>query len=245
MRSRFSPAKLAAFELFFRPWRRRRIHATRIAGLPRELPQVPLVLVANHVSWWDGFTLREVHRLLRPRAPVWTLMSEGELRRSPFLRSIGGFGIDPGHPASVRGALRFVRARAAERPDATVILFPQGRIWPAHRRPLGFRRGVEGFARAASPCVVLPVAIHHEPLTAAAPTVFVSAGEPLGVGDGERLDASMLECAVEAESDRIHDFLSLHGEDAPRHWPDPFGRLDVPSSTRRADVPLSIPIYVP
>jgi 1-acyl-sn-glycerol-3-phosphate acyltransferase len=243
MRSRFSPAKLAAFELFFRPWRRRRIHATRLAGLPRDLPRLPLVLVANHVSWWDGFTLREVHRLLRPRAPVWTLMTGRELTRSPFLRSIGGFGIDPDHPASVRGALRFLRARVAERPDATVIVFPQGRIWPAHRRPLGFRRGVEAFARAVSPCVVLPLAIHHEPLTASAPTVFVSAGEPVWVGDGERPDAVLLEGAVEAESDRILDFLSRHGEDAPRHWPDPFGRLDAPASARRVDVP--IPIRVP
>jgi len=227
MRSRFSPAALAAFELFFRPWRRRRIHAVRIAGLPRALPPVPLLLAASHVSWWDGFTLREVHRLLRPGAPVWTLMSERELRRSRFLRTIGGFGIDPARPASVRAALRFVRARAAERPDATVIVFPQGRIWPAHRRPLGFRRGVEGFARALSPCVVLPVAIHHEPLAAPAPTVFVSAGEPVRVGDGD-LDAAALEAAVEAESDRILDFLARHGEDAPRRWPGPFDRLGAP-----------------
>jgi hypothetical protein len=245
MRSHFSPAKLAAFELFFRPWRRRRIHATRIAGLPRELPRLPLVLVANHVSWWDGFTLREVHRLLRPAAPVWTLMTERELLRSPFLRSIGGFGIDPEHPASVRGALRFLRARAAERPDATVLLFPQGRIWPAHRRPLGFRRGVEGFARAVSPCVVLPIAIHHEPLTAAAPTVFVSAGATVRGGDGERCVAALLGGAGVAESDRILDFLSLHGEDAPRHWPDPFGRIDAPAPARRADTLGTIPIPVP
>jgi 1-acyl-sn-glycerol-3-phosphate acyltransferase len=239
MGSRFSPAALAAFELFFRPWRGRRIHATRLAGLPRELPRLPLLLVANHVSWWDGFTLREAHRLLRPGAPVYTLMTERELRHSRFLRSIGGFGIDPGHPASVRGALRFLRARVAERPDATVILFPQGRIWPAHRRPLGFRRGVEGFARAVSPCMVLPLAIHHEPLTASAPTVFVSAGEPVRVGEGERLDASRLEGAVEAESDRILDFLSRHGEDAARHWPGPFDPIDALAPTRRADVPAA------
>jgi len=241
MRSRFSPALLGAFELFFRPWRGRRIHATRLAGLPRTLPRVPLVLAANHVSWWDGFTLREVHRLLRPDGPVYTLMTEGELRRSPFLRSIGGFGIDPGRPASVRGALRFVRARAAERPDATVVLFPQGRIWPAHRRPLGFRRGVEAFARALSPCVVIPVALHHEPLTAVAPTVLVSAGAPIRVDDGAPpLDAAWLESAVEAESDRILDFLSRHGEDAPRHWPrDPFDGLDAPAPARRRDVPAA------
>ena len=240
-RSRFSPAALAAFELFFRPWRRRRIHAVRIAGLPRALPPVPLLLAANHVSWWDGFTLREVHRLLRPAAPVWTLMTARELRRSRFLRLIGGFGIDPERPASVREALRFVRARAAERPDATVIVFPQGRIWPAHRRPLGFRRGVEGFARALSPCVVLPVAIHHEPLAAPAPTVFVSAGEPVRVGEGDRLDAAMLEAAVEAESDRILDFLACHGEDAPRRWPGAFDRLGALPAPSAAHLPAAVP----
>lgn len=238
MRSRFSPALLGAFELFFRPWRSRRIHATRLAGLPRELPRVPLILAANHVSWWDGFTLREAHRLLRPAAPVYTLMTVRELRRSRFLRSIGGFGIDPDRPASVRAALRFIRARAGERPDATVIVFPQGRIWPAHRRPLGFRRGVEAFARALSPCVVLPIAIHHEPLTAAAPTVLVSAGEPICVGgEAPPLDVGWLESAVEAESDRILDFLARHGEDAARHWPGPFDPLDAPAPLRRGDVP--------
>ena len=59
MRSRFSPLALGTFELFFRPWQRRRIAAVHVAGLPHALPAgVPLVLAASHVSWWDAFTLR-------------------------------------------------------------------------------------------------------------------------------------------------------------------------------------------
>ena len=229
MRSRFSPLALRTFELFFRPWQRRRIAATRVAGLPRSLPGgVPLVLAANHVSWWDAFTLREVQRILRPRAPVYTLMAGRELRRHPRFAWIGAFGMDAGRPASVLAAVRFLRARVCERPDAAVIFFPQGRIWPSQRRPLGFRRGIEAFARHAAPCVVLPVAIHHEPLGAPAPTVFVSAGDPVAV-HGRDLDHRALEAAVEVESDRILDFLSRHGEDAARRWPGPFDRLESPS----------------
>ena len=227
MRSRFSPAALAAFELFKQPWQRRRLNAIRITGLPRGLRgDVPLVLAGNHVSFWDTFTLREVHRMLRPRAPVYTLAKEEELRRVPFFRLTGAFGVDPGDRGSVLAAVRFLRDRARERSDATLIFFPQGRLWPPHRRPLGFLRGIEAFVRPVAPCIVLPIAIHHEPGTAPTPTVYVSAGAPIHV---ERdLDHTALECAVEAEIDGILDFLALHGEDAERHWPGPYERLGSP-----------------
>ncbi|HET7232692.1 MAG TPA: lysophospholipid acyltransferase family protein [Longimicrobium sp.] len=226
MRSRFSPVALAAFEAFFRPWMRRRLNAVRITGLPRApRADVPLVLAANHVSWWDTFTLREVHRILRPRAPLYTLASEAELKHLPYFRLTGAFGVDPASRASVLAAVRFLRDRVRERRDSTLIFFPQGRIWPSHRRPLGFHRGIETFLRPIAPCLVLPIAIHHEPGAASAPTVYVSCGAPMYVT--RDLDHELLEAVVESESDGILDFLSLHGEEAARHWPAPHGRLDV------------------
>jgi len=225
MRSRFSPLALRAFESFFLPWQRRRLAATLLAGLPRDLPRdLPLVLASAHVSWWDAFTLRHLHRALRPAAPVYTAMTERELRRFAYFRLIGVFGIDPESAGAVRGALRFWEERARERRDATLIYFPQGRIWPSHRRPLGFQRGVELFARRAAPCAVLPVAIHHEPLSASSPTVFAYAGEPIAA-DGGDVDHLRIEQAVESASDDLLAFVAEHGEDAPRAWPGSFGRL--------------------
>ncbi len=235
MRSRFSPLALRAFESFFLPWQRRRLSATLLAGLPRHLPaDLPLILASAHVSWWDAFTLRHLHRALRPAAPIYTAMTERELRRFAYFRLIGVFGLDPESAGSVRGALRFWEDRARERRDSTLIFFPQGRIWPSHRRPLGFARGIELFARRVSPCVVLPVAIHHEPLSASAPTVFAYAGEPI-VTDGGDVDQSRVEHAVEAASDALLAFVAEHGEDAPRAWPGPFGRL--PAAPSRESSP--------
>lgn len=231
MDSRFSPAAVAAFELFFRPWMRRRLGGVHVTGLPASLPPgLPLLLVPNHVSWWDGFLMREVQRALRPGAPIHHLMSAGELRRFPFFRRMGVVGIEPGSPASAAAALRVLRARLAERPDSVVVLFPQGRIWPSFRRPLGFRRGVEAFVRHLSP-VVLPVAIHAEPLAAPGPAFFVAVGEPV---EGAAT-AAVLEARVEAELDALHAFLAVHGEEAPRAWPGPRGRLP------RAGHPASVP----
>jgi hypothetical protein len=128
----------------------------------------------------------------------------------------------------VLAAIRFLRDRVRERRDATVIFFPQGRIWPGHRRPLGFRRGIEAFVRPVAPCMVLPIAIHHDPGATPAPTVYVSCGAPIHVA--RELDHELLESIVEAESDAILDFLSLHGEDAPRRWPGLHDRLDARSA---------------
>jgi 1-acyl-sn-glycerol-3-phosphate acyltransferase len=223
MDSRWQPPAVRAFELFFRPWRDARVR-TLAAGLPRALPErVPLLLAANHVSWWDPFTLREVQRALRPHAPFFTVMLEAELARRPFFRRMGVVGLDPASSASLRACIRQLRRLLDQHPDGSICFFPQGRIWPSFRRPLGFRPGVGLLVRELGPMVVLPVGLHVEPLSATRPTVFASAAAPIPVD--RRLDPVANERAVEGELDAIHAFLSRHGEEAMRHWPGPHGRL--------------------
>lgn len=214
---RFSFAALAAFELLFRRWMRARLHAIHLSGaLPTALPAGrPLIFAANHVSWWDGFVLREVQRRLRPGWRVQVLMHEAELRRFGFFRWLGAVPLDPARPASLLGALKRVAGFARQYPETVVFLFPQGRIWPTTRRPLGFRRGVELLARELD-AVVVPVAIHLEPLNHPAPSAFVAVGAPLL--PGEAVSAVALEARVAAELDRIHAVLAEHGEKAPAAW---------------------------
>lgn len=233
----FSPMALAAFESVFRPWMRRHIHAVRIAGLPGALPpQQPLLLVANHCSWWDAFALREAQRVLRPGAPVHTVMLRSELRRFPFFRWLGAVGIEPGSPGSVAHAVRGLQARLRARPDAVVLFFPQGRIWPSFRRPLGFQRGVELLARRLAPVTTLPVGLHLEPLVSPAPSILVSVGEPL---DGPAAaDAGGLEAAVAEQLDRIFAFLVRHGEQALLAWPAPHQPL--PPAAREEAPPAEV-----
>lgn len=203
-----------AFELGFQPWMRRRVHV-RATGLPApDDARLPLVLAANHVSWWDGFVLREIQRALRPRAPFWPVMLERELARRPFFRALGAVGIDAASPATIRRAMRTLERRRAARPDGVIAYFPQGRMWPTSRRPLGFRRGIELVASRLAPVRVLPVALHVEPLNTPAPTVFVLGGTPVHVSadDARSLDHTRLEAEVEKLLDVLHRFLSRHGE---------------------------------
>lgn len=218
--ARFSPMAVRGFEFVFRPWMRTRLHDLRVAGVPRELPAArPLLLAANHVSWWDAFVLREVQRRLRPAAPMYTLMSAREMSRFPFFRVLGVIGIDGDSPASVAHGMRLLERRTAERPDSAIVLFPQGRIWPSHSRPLRFQRGIELFARHIDP-IVLPVGLHMEPMTSLSPTFFASIGEPTVAGD-----VAEVQRRVEAELDSILHLLARHGEDSLRSWPVPWQRL--------------------
>jgi 1-acyl-sn-glycerol-3-phosphate acyltransferase len=213
----YSRTFFAAFDLFFQPWRARRLATAPLLGrLPQIPPGRPLILVANHTSWWDGFLLRDVQRALRPDAPFFAVMNADELRQRRWFRFLGALPLQPGSTASMLGLVRTVRRLAAERPDAVIAFFPQGAIWPSSRRPLGFRRGVELVMRAAAPCAVLPVGLHLEALNHAAPTAFAAAG-PTFSYPAEPITAARLEAAVEERLDALRHILDSHGERAVQH----------------------------
>jgi hypothetical protein len=213
---RYSEAAFRGFELAFRPWQSRKLLRTPITGLPSALPRDrPLLLIANHMSWWDGFLLRDVHRVLRPGAPMYTVMSARELRRFPFLRLLGGTPLQES-PAGLLSLLRGLERAVQKRPDATVVFFPQGRIRPSWARPLGFRRGVELLTRFIGPCYVLPVGLHIEPLNAVAPAAFTAIGRVLDA-PGPGSSAAALEAAVTGRLDALALLLSAHGENTVQH----------------------------
>jgi len=216
----YSPLAWRLFDLAFGFRMRMGVRAIRLAGLPADLPESdPVLLAANHVSWWDGFLLRRLQLALRPRGSFHVVMLEKELGKRPFLRLLGGMGLSPGSATSLRRLLRELAAVRRDRPDGVVLFFPQGRIWPSYRRPLGFMGGVRLVARALAPVTVLPVGLHLEPGQHPASTAFVSVGPPMQARPDALPDPSALERAVQEELDAILAFLSLHGEASNERWP--------------------------
>ncbi len=216
-----SPTVWRLFDAGFRPWLRTRLAGIHLAGLPPEGtldPTLPLLLVANHTSWFDGFLLREVHRSLRPGGPLRTVMLRRELRGRPLLRILGGVGFEPERPATFRGVLRTLAAERRAPVAATVSFFPQGRIYPSFRAPLTFHPGVELVARHLRPLHLLPVGIHLEGGNRTRPAAFLLAGELRTVLEGEVPTARELEGQVAAETGRMRDFLARWGEEAPVRW---------------------------
>jgi 1-acyl-sn-glycerol-3-phosphate acyltransferase len=223
-----SPRAWWYFELAFRPWFRRQLAGIELGGVeaatralgdeaPQDRARAPLLLVANHASWFDGFLLREVHRRVRPSSALRFIMLREELARSRTLRWIGGTGFDPGRPASLRGALAEVDALRGE--GVTVAYFPQGKIYPSTRRPLGFHPGVNLAIRRLAPLTLLPVAIHLEPGNRLRPTAWLMAGPPRWIpGPGVEAappSAAALDAEIAGLLDRVQGPLHALGEDTP------------------------------
>ena len=73
--------------------------ATLAGDLRQKLdPKHPALLVANHMSWWDGFFLIHLQQQLWPETPHYSVMLESELRKFPFFRKIGAIGVEPTEP---------------------------------------------------------------------------------------------------------------------------------------------------
>lgn len=219
------------FEFAFRPWMRRRIRV-HVAGSRVQLePGFPLVLVANHESWWDGFLLREVQKALRPGARFRTVMLESELRAHPFLRLLGGVGVAPGSMASGRRLLDELRRIRREDPDGVLGYFPQGSLQPGSALPLGFRSGIVRVVEALAPATVVPVGLRLLPGKTPLTEAYLSLGDPLAVPGPGAASLARIESAVADEVEAIASFVRTHGEDTAALWPGPGGRLPRPADT--------------
>lgn len=218
MKANFFRPAVAVFEAVFLPFL-----ATRLAKLHIVLPGTPLdeslpvVFVSNHVSWWDGFLLRALHRKMRPGAGFYTIMLERELRKHPYFRLMGCVGIEPGKTGSLDRAIESVASRRQADPGLCLSFFPQGRIWPAQRRPLGFRTGIVRVLERLAPVQVVPVALRIEPLNTMSPHAFVLAGEPVSIDPLQQIPTTKeLEALVHATLDDLAARLDRLGESASR-----------------------------
>ena len=185
------------------------LSALRIEGTDRLADlsaRGPLLLCANHVSFFDGLIVEWLSReLAEPR--VW--MRADQLRAAPLLRWAGAFGVED-EPRDRARALRW-SVRFLDRPGRALWLFPQGALRPQWQRPLGFQRGADLIARASGAPVV-PVSLHYELSERERPEAWVQIGEPVA--------PEGLEAAIERGLDEIRSRIAS-GRAPTSSWPAP------------------------
>ncbi len=169
--------KHGAFARLIRRYVGRKVRASfrgvwRRGALPA--PTTPLVVYANHTSWWDGFVLHEL--LLGSGWDGYCVMEEAQLARYRFLARVGAFSIRRHDAGSALASLRYA-ADLLRRPGVAVVIFPEGVLRPADGSPIALERGVEVLGRlSGAPCV--PVALRYAFLEHERPDVLVAIGEP-------------------------------------------------------------------
>lgn len=200
------------FAVYNRNLLRRRFHSFRVrglAGLANGSPAEPLIICANHSSWWDGLAAFELSRAAGLDAYV--MMEEKQLKDLSLFRKLGAFSVVREDARRAYGSVKYAAGLLKADPGRTLWIFPQGEIAPYGRRPLGFYHGISKVIELAGPCRVACAAMRYEFFGDHKPEIAVKIGAASKASaEGRAAVKSLtagLESSLQDEMDRLQDDL--------------------------------------
>ncbi|MDQ4123071.1 MAG: lysophospholipid acyltransferase family protein [Acidobacteriota bacterium] len=165
------------FETLFAVYNRnlfgRRFGALRVEGienLRNRKTDLPLVLYANHSSWWDGLVAFEIGRVAG--LDQFLMMEEKQLKQLFLFRRLGAFSVVRENPRMALLSINYAVDVLKEKPNRGVWIFPQGEILPNDARPLRFYQGLARIIEKTGRCTAAAVAMRYEFLGEFKPTAF-------------------------------------------------------------------------
>jgi 1-acyl-sn-glycerol-3-phosphate acyltransferase len=137
-------------------------HSVRIAalGVPPLPAARPVIVYANHPSWWDPAFFIVLATKLFPERQGFGPIDIEALAKYRFMSRIGLFGVEP---STRRGGARFLKTslRILRDPRAMLWITPEGRFTDPRERPVRLRPGLAHLARRMPSALVLPLALEY------------------------------------------------------------------------------------
>lgn len=109
--------------------------------------KLPLMVIANHFSWWDGFWINYLNSKLFNRK-FYFMMLEDQLEKRKFLLKTGGFSVNK----SSRSIIETINYTVDLLKDKSnlVLIFPQGKIQSLYTQNFQFEKGIEAILNRKS-----------------------------------------------------------------------------------------------
>jgi 1-acyl-sn-glycerol-3-phosphate acyltransferase len=101
---------------------------------------LPVLLITNHNSWWDGLWVEYVNQRIFKRKYHF-MMLEDQLRKFWFFNYTGGFSVRK-NSKSIIETLDYTRQLLTNK-NNLVLMYPQGEIQSMHEPVFKFERGLE------------------------------------------------------------------------------------------------------
>ncbi len=138
----------------------------------------PILLICNHISWWDGIWALHLNQQLFGRK-FHFMMLEEQLKKNWFFQYTGGFSVRKS-TRSVVESLAY-SAELLSNKNNLVLMFPQGKIQSMHRSEFVFEKGIEHVLRRLNNQVELVFEVNLvDYFSQAKPTVYINATEYTG-----------------------------------------------------------------
>jgi len=130
---------ISPFFKLYTLWKiRRNFYAVYINGEFHE-KQLPVLLISNHLSWWDGFWAMYLNIKLFHRK-FYFMMIEEQLKKYMFFNKTGGYSIKKGSRSIIETIEYTVHLLADQ--NNMVLLFPQGEIQSLYTQSIRFENGI-------------------------------------------------------------------------------------------------------
>jgi len=203
------------FTWYSRRYIRRHFHSLRVslAGLPPDSRGLPIVLYANHASWWDALVCLVVKQEFFPGRTAFAPMDAAMLERYKMFRKFGFFGVAHG---SRQVAVQFLRTAEAvlQSPDSLLAVTPQSRFADVRERPVRFEAGLGHLAMRVEHAVFVPVVAEYVFWEERLPEILVRFGEPVEVRAGNQatFDAKDWTTFFERKLTETQDALAVEAQ---------------------------------
>jgi 1-acyl-sn-glycerol-3-phosphate acyltransferase len=123
----------------------RNFHEIRFDQLTIDINK-PILLLANHFSWWDGFILYRLNQL-RFKKKFHIMILEETVKKVSFMKYLGAFSIKK-NSRDVITSLNFAVSLLND-PKNLVLIYPQGKLYSNFSDRVVFEKGLSRIMQQA------------------------------------------------------------------------------------------------
>jgi 1-acyl-sn-glycerol-3-phosphate acyltransferase len=109
-------------------------------------PHKSVLLLPNHYSWWDGFLMFHLNKLLFKKN-FHVMILEETARKNSFMKYLGAYTVQKG-TRDIITSLDYTASLLAE-PDNLVLIFPQGTLYSNFVDQILFQNGLSRVIKQA------------------------------------------------------------------------------------------------
>lgn len=139
IKAKHHPVIYPLFKALTRYLLKRNFSSTHIEGVFVDAGK-PVLVIANHVSWWDGFWLIHLNLKMLHRK-FHFMMLEDQLKKHWYFRYTGGYSVKK-RSRSIVESINYT-TELLQNSQNMVFMFPQGEINSLYNNSMQFEKGIQ------------------------------------------------------------------------------------------------------